>query len=207
MDTNEAIERFNATLGSCDQEPEAHYARGLLYALEGKFEAAKEAYQCALALDERSGFHYSMAVLCFQNQEPEIGYQHLKRALAMQPQRVSMRLRAAQLCLRHGLHDGVIEIAEEALKLNPGPRLAVTFLGWISQVQAATGNLQLAIEASTRAMQYTQQDARLLNNIGVLHLRLGEVSKAIRVLQNALNVDPGLEVAARNLSLALRLHQ
>lgn len=207
MGTNEAIEHFNKTLGSYEQEPEAHYARGLLFALEGNVEAAKDAYRCALALEEKGCFHYSMAVLCFENQEPEIGYRHLRRALAMQPKRIHMRLRASQFCLHHGYYDGVIEIAEDALKLNPGPHLATTFLGWISQSQAAKGNFRSAIEASTRAMQYKHQDARLLNNIGVLHLRLGETSEAIRVFQNAVRVDPELDVAARNLSLALRLSQ
>jgi Flp pilus assembly protein TadD len=207
-DRYDYLTQFNVHLGRHVSTAEAHYARGIIHALDGESDLAEAEFQEALSVDPTSdSAHQSLGVLYFDRDQPERGYRHFKEAMALRPLSRRIRIKACQLCFKHKYYPGVIEVGQEILSMDGDQATALTLLGWIAQAQSALGQLDRALETSLQAARLSPADASLLNNVGVLQLRLGQAQRASQTLRNALALDATSQVVRRNLALAEKRQQ
>lgn len=102
---------------------------------------------------------------------------------------------------RHlGDHAAELEAARRASALAPGDPALL-----LARANAEAANLQLAPAVTTlqQAAQLAPHNARILNNLGALLLRLNRNQEAVTTLQQALELQPGYPTATTNLATAL----
>lgn len=203
---NGYVSRFNAYLGRYAGNAEAHYARGIIYILDRQLNKAKQSILKALVIrPEWAEALQSLAILQFEMGEVEDAYERIKYAVSLRPNSLRLVLNACQTCYHYAYYSGTIEVGEQVLQITDDPQIATTILGWIAKSYAAQGNVVVALDAAQRAVNYVPHDAWLHNNVAVFQLRLGRFSEAIKTLQGALDLNPHLEVARRNIQLAHQL--
>src|SRR6185503_5210351 len=97
LDPYDYLTQFNVHLGRHVSTAEAHYARGVIHALDGEVEQAEAEFKQALSVDpECDGAHQTLGVLYFDQGQPERGYEHFRQALLLRPQSRRIRIKACQ---------------------------------------------------------------------------------------------------------------
>lgn len=119
-------------------------------------------------------------------------------------------------------YDEGIQAAQDAIRLRPGFRLALNNLAWIQQEKAKAagppvqstpagilldqsvqhyqaGRFKECMDTATQAANLNSNSARAFNNIGICAGNLKLWDEAIRNTQEAIRLDPSLQLARNNL--------
>jgi len=98
-----------------------------------------------------------------------------------------------------GRRDEAIKNYSSALAINPLSYEAYAALGGIYFADLTTENIRSAIKLFERAHEFFPDNTDIMNNLGYLYTRIGNVETAAAYYSKALQVDPDFLLARRNL--------
>lgn len=184
----------------------AHMALGDLYLSQGRFADARERFEEAVTLRDRSlDAHLGLARALRGLDENTTALVHAERAWALVDDFVTEDLRAETLLVlgdvlvATGSRDRALEILEMALETNS---TATSVRIALARLRAENGELGAAVSLLTRVETY-EDDPAVLHELGVLFYEFRLFDRAANTLQMAWDTDPTddtlLYLAASNM--------
>lgn len=212
---------FRDALKSQPEVEQAHRGLGLALRAEGKLDAALDELQLATRLDPADAEAlYALGLVAWSlSARPELSrgsvpafspsdYRGLasgafRRALALRPQDISMRLTLAELYLDAGRDQEALTQAEEAARLAPQNAAAHVMLGHADFAAGEEDKAALEYEAALK-LDPGAGDAYIA--LGQLRLFQHKDLPAERAFRQAIEVSPGLAPAYAGLAQILIQH-
>ncbi len=196
----------NATLFSANLEKNpsswlAHYNVGVVLGSEGKFSAAIEHYEQALAINpDWTDARVNMGQAKSDMGRSEEAMRDFEMALAKEPGNPMVRVNVGLLYLKSGNAAEAIAQFRKGLESNPNHARLMFNLG---AALVESGDLDGGIEQFQRVLELQPTNTLALNNLGATLVRKGEFEEAVKYLKRALELDPGYTSARINLEKAL----
>jgi Tfp pilus assembly protein PilF len=212
---------FRDALKSQPELERAHRGLGLALRAEGKLEAALDELQVATRLDpaDAEGLYALGLVAWSLSAQPAlsrssvpafspsdyrgVASEAFRRALALRPQDVSMRLTLAELYLDAGRDPEALAQAEEAARLAPQNAAAHVMLG---HAYFAAGQEDKAASEYQTALKLDPGAGDAYTALGRLQLFQHKYLQAEGAFRRAIEVSPGLAPAYAGLAQILIQH-
>lgn len=174
---------------------EAHASRGYVFSLKGRFNEAKREFDAAIRLDPKlyEGYYFA-ARDAFSQGKFERAAEMFEKAIEVRPEDYQAQLLVAQVYRSLGeeekrqraMRRGA-DIAAKHLKLNPDDSRALV-LG--ATALAELGQMERAIEWGDRALAIAP-DPSVLYNLASMYARIGEIEKALDVVEESARLGGG----------------
>jgi Flp pilus assembly protein TadD len=170
--------------------PEAYTAMGLSYFIWGKLAEASASSAKAIELDPEDFIaHWTLGRIHFTNGELEQAHGLFRRVIELKPLFFSAYSDLAMCCEELGRPEEARVTRDQILRLLPGyllqnpddSRARMFYAVSLAEV----GRKDEALEEGAKALEINPDDARMLYNGGCLYSRLGEVQRAVEMLQQA----------------------
>ena len=170
--------------------PEAYTAMGLSYFIWGKLPEASASSAKAIELDPDDFIaHWTLGRIHFTNGEFEQAHGLFRRVIELKPLFFSAYSDLAMCCEELGRPEEARVTRDQILKLLPGyllqnpddSRARMFYAVSLAEV----GRKDDALAEGAKALEINPDDARMLYNGGCLYSRLGEVQRAVEMLQQA----------------------
>jgi TolB-like protein/Flp pilus assembly protein TadD len=172
--------------------PEAYTAMGLSYFIWGKLAEASASSAKAIELDPEDFIaHWTLGRIHFTNGEFEQAHGLFRRVIELKPLFFSAYSDLAMCCEELGRPDEARVTRDQILKLLPGyllqnpddSRARMFYAVSLAEI----GRKDEALDEGRKALEINPDDARMLYNCGCLYSRLGEVQRAVDMLQQAVS--------------------
>ncbi len=197
----DALARADAATAASLETPGPHDVRGRVLSRLGRHDEAEAAFGQALALDpEHAEALAGLAHLAEQRGDRGETQARLEQAAAAAPGRAEYPYRLAQFHLAAGRREAAVEAYEEALRRDPLHPHASNDLAWILAEQGHSLDRALALAQTARRVD---PSAAVLDTLGWVRFKRGEMEQAVRVLGQARALDPRSPSIGYRLSLAL----
>lgn len=154
----------------------------------GQYEAARTSFQTALEGDR--GCAAAMAglgSLAIRAGQLEQALEYLDRAVEVDPTRIDVKYRAAQVALALQRVEDAEQRLREVLRVDPGNAGAANDLAWILAEQGR--DLDAALALAERSFRLAPS-SRVYDTLAYVRLRRGETSEAIELLEEGTRVHP-----------------
>jgi len=170
--------------------PEAYTAMGLSYFIWGKLAEASASSAKAIELDPDDFIaHWTLGRIHFTNGEFGQAHGLFRRVIELKPLFFSAYSDLAMCCEELGRPEEARVTRDQILKLLPGyllqnpddSRARMFYAVSLAEV----GRKDDALAEGAKALEINPDDARMLYNGGCLYSRLGEVQRAVEMLQQA----------------------
>jgi adenylate cyclase len=170
--------------------PEAYTAMGLSYFIWGKLAEASASSAKAIELDPEDFIaHWTLGRIHFTNGEFAQAHGLFRRVIELKPLFFSAYSDLAMCCEELGRPEEARVTRDQILKLLPGyllqnpddSRARMFYAVSLAEV----GRKDEALVEGAKALEINPDDARMLYNCGCLYSRLGEVQRAVGMLQQA----------------------
>jgi len=170
--------------------PEAYTAMGLSYFIWGKLAEASASSAKAIELDPEDFIaHWTLGRIHFTNGEFEQAHVLFRRVIELKPLFFSAYSDLAMCCEELGRPEEARVTRDQILKLLPGyllqnpddSRARMFYAVSLAEI----GRKDEALDEGAKALEINPDDARMLYNCGCLYSRLGEVQRAVEMLQQA----------------------
>lgn len=174
---------------------EAHASRGYVYSLKGQFDEAKREFDAAIRLDPKlfEGYYFA-ARDAFSQGKLERAAEMFEKAIEVRPEDYQAQLLVAQVYRSLGEEEKRqramrlgADVAAKHLELNPDDSRALV-LG--ATALAELGQIERAIEWGDRALAIAP-DPSVLYNLACMYARLGELEKALDVVEESARLGGG----------------
>jgi len=156
----------------------------------GESERAVEVLEKALASDEsrQPEFFSWLAAILRENGKPEKASEVLEKGVGMYNENEDLLYEYAILQERVGNHKLAMELMEKILSLNLNHADALNFIGY----SWADRNVKLkkAYEYISKALELKPNSGYILDSLGWIYYRLGELEKALAALEKAATIEP-----------------
>lgn len=192
---DEAFTKMRPLLKRYPESPEVLYGWALLLALDEDYPAAEDYFKRCLAINPDDDFAwYNLA----------INYQKLRNL----PRMLAAMHKALQLAddepeywhhAQQIMSTGQRIADEYKLSLEDYIRSAELFQNGVDYMTER--NFDQALEQFEASAKLNPRSHQCMGNIGTCHIQLGQVAKAKKALQSALEIEPSYEIARRNLEL------
>ena len=181
----------------------AYSGLGLSLASQGRFGAARRAYQDALRRGEQSSLLYSRLGHSYQAlghiRENLISARAAYRAaLQLDPKQLDVHFQWARVEMRLGDSGRARQLYEEALELNERDVDARIEL---ARLYEETGENMVARELLAQGLREAEDEALLLQELGRVLWKVGELKLALSYFESALNLNPFLSFSRRLAAL------
>ncbi|MEW5828528.1 MAG: tetratricopeptide repeat protein, partial [Chloroflexota bacterium] len=167
------------------QSADIHAQRGLFFERAGDWEQAEESYLEAVRLDPSDpAWHAALGQATTHLGDLPLALAYYKHAAELAPDEAKYWRLLAVFCARNGvyLEDEGLPAAVKARDLAPDDPAALDAVGWVF---LGLGNLEMAQEYFSRALQAAPGFALAWLHQGQTYLELGERDAAVAALQNA----------------------
>lgn len=175
-------------------------ALGMLYSHQGELEAAEQAFDAALALaPEWSEVHNNLGYVYASRGEFELATDAFRRALELEPGSAVAEYNLGSSLQGQGAHEEALAHYRSALALgDPTPEL------WANMAVAyfEMGDSEAAQRAAQEAIGTGDPSAQVYTVLGGIALRREAPDEAVRVLLQAIVMDPNHAPAHLYLGLA-----
>lgn len=170
--------------------PEAYTAMGLSYFIWGKLAEASASSAKAIELDPEDFIaHWTLGRIHFTNGEFEQAHGLFRRVIELKPLFFSAYSDLAMCCEELGRPEEARVTRDQILKLLPGyllqnpddSRARMFYAVSLAEI----GKKGEALDEGAKALEINPDDARMLYNCGCLYSRLGELQRAVEMLQQA----------------------
>ncbi len=149
--------------------------------------------------------HFQAAVVAFKEGNAEQAADHLRSAIALDPQNAQFQTAAVEVFRRVGQLAAAIDAGRQAVRLSPVSTAAQNNLGLALQDD---NNMREAEHCFRRAIELDPNYARARCNLGILLTRQHRLDEAAASLQQALRLKPGYPQALNAWGFVLkRWHQ
>ena len=190
----------------------ANYNLGSAVASQGKYDEAIRSFSQALkAAPADATVHNSLGAALEAAGRLDEAVRHFEEALKVRPDYPDAHYNLANALLSEGKFEEAARHLRQVLRANPGDAAAQAKLVAALQEQgkalAGESKVVEAIRVFREALEISPNDADLLTNAGTACARSGALSEAEALFERALRVDPGHEVALRNLEMVRRQRQ
>jgi len=187
--------------------PEYHYSLGLALRLKGDAEAAGEQFRAALKLSPQHALaHRSLGLILREKGELDSAASELRESVAQLPDDAQGHHLLGTILLKQNDLNGSIEEFRKAIALDPGLTEARASL---AQALQKAGRKQESQQVTSELRKFNEEassvgQAMILVQTAAGHSKKGDDAAAVRVLQEAVTVNPNLTEAQYQLALALR---
>ncbi|MFL6515504.1 MAG: tetratricopeptide repeat protein [Chthoniobacterales bacterium] len=198
--TDEAVDQFRAGLQISPGSEAVRYSLGHALMEQGKFLEALGELEQALKKDSgNADFHCDYAYVLAHLGHHDQAAEEFATALRLNPKSGRIHYNFAMFLAENNESDQAMAEFQKCVELNPKSAEAHYYLGHMFFVK---GDMQ---SAKTHYVETTRLDptAPVHNSLGVVYMRLGEVSQAVEQFNEALRMHPDDADAAENLRVAL----
>ena len=189
--TDSAFAAFGLALEENPRIVEAHLGIGDIYKERGDYQRASLRFEIASAIDINNyDAHYNLGICKQVLGDMPVAIRSYLRALAITPDSGEANHGLASAYLQDNKAGLALAYAERAVELSPDSYGAWANLGFI-YIQA--GRLEPAVDAFRMATELAandQESSRVLLGLADAHIRLGNYTRAINVLQSILRTAP-----------------
>ncbi|BBO86510.1 hypothetical protein DSCO28_70760 [Desulfosarcina ovata subsp. sediminis] len=174
--------------------PEPHYLMGVCHRKTGDAAVARACFLRAIRLDGGYAPAYNgLGIVCFMDRQYGPARKAMLKAITLNPANPDFFNDLGVVEMRSHLADSALARFEECLHIDSGHTRAKNNL--------AECLVRLGRNRTALAFLETHFPAAVAcNNMGVIYEQVGYVSRARGMFQQALDLDPGLAVARRNLN-------
>lgn len=170
--------------------------RAMLLARQGKMEQARALIRSLPELepaDQRNKIGLEVQLLREYKQYAP-AYQLLTQAMAQDPQEVEWAYELATVAEKMGKFDEMEQLLRRVIATKPDYHPAYNALGY----SLADRNLRLpeARKLIQKALEFAPEDPFIIDSLGWVEFRSGNLAEALRLLQGAFNTRPDPEIAA-----------
>jgi tetratricopeptide (TPR) repeat protein len=224
-----AILEFKKAVSLDAKYPRAYSNLGSALAKSGELGQAVEMFRKALVLEpDNMAAHMNLGVALREKGDAEGALVHLRQVAGADPSNAGVQYELAQTLRQCGDLAGAIRAFENALRINPELREAYYGLGLAlkqesmlsnkphpaspspaddlykrGQEAAARGELDIAREQLTQALQVDDTDMQAHNLLGFVLGQQGDMASALVHLERAVALRPDFAEAHYNLGVAL----
>ncbi len=183
-----ALKRIDAALDAHPESAELHRLRGEAYERAGRAEAARSAFERAVALDARDAAALAgLARLAAARRRDEEALSFYARAVEVDPEDASISFAYAAFLLERGHLDAAQQRLD--LLIYRHPRHAATAHELAKLLLARHGDPDRALDLARRAVMFGS-DPEALETLGLIRLERGEAAAAVEVLARAAEARP-----------------
>ncbi len=122
---------------------------------------------------------------------------HFKRAIVIAPNFEPAFSSLGTIAKKRGQHEEAVEWYERAIAINP--RYGVAYLN-LGNLYFDRGEFRKAIRYYSTGIKAAPRSSLLYNSLGAALTKIGRLNEAVVCYKTALQIDPGLQIAAVNLS-------
>jgi arylsulfatase A-like enzyme/Tfp pilus assembly protein PilF len=177
--------------------PDAYNRIGQLHLRANRLDAAREAFDAAIAIDGLNGAaRTGLAEIRIAERSFDEAAGLLVQALRFDPAQPYALATLASLRSRKGEHGEALDLVNRALEISPRYPDAHNALGLIYR---RSGDLERAEAHYRKALEYGPYLDKAHVNLAQLHVRRGERAEAMQEFAQALRVNPWSRVALANL--------
>jgi len=174
---------------------------GNAFGKEQKFDAARESYEQALAVQPGYGVaHFNLGNLLAKIGDVKGAAHHLREAIRINPTHAEAHNSLGNLLARQGDLEGAAGQYRKALDF--GLMRAETYFN-LALVQIKLGHLQEGAESLKKSVSVNPDYAPALHSLGRVLAAQGEMNQAMDYFRRALKVDPNFAEAHESLGQAL----
>ncbi|MCH2169245.1 tetratricopeptide repeat protein [Myxococcota bacterium] len=197
----EALAHIEKALESRPDSAGLYELKATALARMGERESAIAAFKKATEIDSSHAAAYGgLATLSAIDGRTDEAIDLFDRASELSPDSVEYSYSASQLSLASGDLSGAEQRLKEVVKRSAQHARARNDLAWI--LTEKEGDLDLALTLSNQARSL-DPSANNLDTLGWIHLKRGEPEEAVRILENAVNLEPESASIRYHLALAL----
>jgi tetratricopeptide (TPR) repeat protein len=183
---------------------EKHFATGLAYYKESKFDKAIPQFEGALSSMQTNALALNFLGVCrLQEGETEAGLQNLQAAVRLDPNYVPARYNLALAQLEHGQADDAVANLRQVVQSGVSPADSQYQLGLAYMRVSAWGQAE---EAFKRHLQSNADSTDTLNCLGIVAAHKHEFPEAKRWLEQSIAANSKFATAYLNLA-SLESHQ
>ncbi len=165
---------------------------------EKRFDLAREIVDARLAEDAEDAQAWCLrGELRYWEKDDASAIECFDKALRLRPELHRAHYGLSLTHFELGQVDKAQTHAQYALGRN---RNSAAYAAQAGLCELALGNNHFAIKALKRAIQLDSRNPKVWNNLGIAHRSLGYFEKARSYFLRAVELDPGLEIAHRNLA-------
>jgi Flp pilus assembly protein TadD len=197
---SQAREQFQQALAITPNAEEVRYSLAHVFLSEGRFtEAAAQLEQALQKGPRNADFHSDYGYVLERLGSKQQAAEELTTAVRLNPKSARSHYNLAMFLAGNDKPDQAMEEFQKCLHHNPKSSEAHYYLG---RLYFLKGDLQ---NAKTHYLETARLDptAPVHNSLGVVYMRLGEVSEAVAQFNEALRMHPDDADAAENLRFAL----
>jgi len=190
-----------------DPHQQAYYQqlKGDLSLADRRLEDAEKAYAAAIELyPEWSNPQEAMIRLLLLQKKTGAAEERLSKMMAAHPDRISNYLVLGQMYFAKGERSRAIDIYEKALKVDPEQWLVANDLAYVlSEGESSAKALERARELVQKALQQHPEEPKVLDTMGWVLYRQGEIDQALTYIRQAQGKDPEKSVLNYHLGKIL----
>ena len=197
---DEAAEQYRIALQINPNEKEVHFNLGQVFAAQSRLSEARSELEEALRSEPRNGeYHAEYAYLLERLGQQDEAAAEFEKAISLEPKLGASHYDYGMFLFHQGKMDRAITEFRTALNYQPNHPEAHYHLG---RALFSQGDLE---GAKTHYLETARLDpkAPVHNALGVVYMRLGEISQAIAQFKEALRLRPNDADAAENLRVAI----
>ena len=181
-----------------------HFAAGLAYYKEGKYDKAVPQFEDALISMQTNALALNFLGVCrLQGGETEAGLQNLQAAVQLDSNYIPARYNLALAQLEHGQADDAVANLRQVVQSSVAPADSQYQLGLAYMRVSAWGQAE---EALKRHLQSNPDSANTLNCLGIVAAHKREFPQAKHWLEQSIAANPKSPTAYLNLA-SLENHQ
>jgi len=203
--TGRALQICTARLDKRPDEVFTHALMGKIYESQGNYPKSETAYTAAIDLQPAWQLpHNRLARLYLIQGQTKQAVERLENAIAEDATNIAAHLTLAALYVATQDYDNACRVYEDALEVNPTLWIAANNLAFlISEYSDGDSGLDKALELAKKANDLRPEDPAILDSLGWIYFKKGEVETAQDLIEKAVGKAPENAVLNYHLGMVL----
>ncbi len=194
-----AVIRMKEAITADPKNAEWHDELGSLYAQQGDWANARDAFAAAIELDPGMAMAHMHLGIVLRSQQQPGGLDELAKAYQLAAQNSVIAAEYGEALAGAGQDEQAIPVLQHALELSPNATGAAYQLGLVLQ---RSNRVQDAIPLFQSAAKAEPNNAEILTNLGMALCQAQQAKDAVPILQHAVALTPDNATAHQNLAAA-----